>query len=482
MFNSLKWISAASLLTKLIGLLSLPILARLLTPTDFGVVALASTIVYLGDIFSESGAQKYITATKRVDWQDIYSAWSLNIVLKGGTVLVLIIGTLSLSPILSSEIVAAVIIVAIGLVFQSLMSPKLLLCKKHLIFGVVAKITVLQKVCSFTTTIVLAILLESYMAMVLGVLVHFVTGCLLSYVFLPAKVKLDFSRYQQQIQFSKLIYAQSIIGYVRSEVDILIGSAFYSFSHVGGYSTTKEISTLPGRDIISPLTEPVLAMFAKTSTVVKQHQQLEKVLIIFSFFATPIAIYLAIYANEVIAVVLGEQWLGYSLLLSIFSIIVWQYAQYAVFEEYFIAQGYLHILFKFEAILTAILIFLLIVTALTADIYVFAATRSGFAVCSIVLLWWLLFKVEKFNGLKLVSYNVLAGLVSLGSYFCTLSIPTESLWLFLHAGTYYGLYIIGLCMALYLRNYLQKHQLTENPLKNFKKLETLKKSVIEYEF
>lgn len=75
-------IMCSRLVQRSIGIVSLLILSRLLTPTDFGVVALATMLVFLCDSLSESGAQQYIIQKKQLDDVDLNTAWSLNILLK----------------------------------------------------------------------------------------------------------------------------------------------------------------------------------------------------------------------------------------------------------------------------------------------------------------------------------------------------------------------------------------------------------------
>lgn len=484
--NSIKLITVASFLAKCLGLLSLPILARLLTPADFGIVALASTIVYLADIFSESGAQKYISSKYKVSQSEVASAWTLNLIFKVGTVFIVYIVILVISDWLATEVVIAVLVISLGLVFQALMSPKLLLCKKHLLFSVVAKIQVTQKIISFLTTITLAYILESYMAMVIGVFVHFASGLLLSYLIFPSLPQFSCKEFKNQVTFSKLIYIQSIIGYIRSEVDIFLASLFFNLQTVGGYSTTKEISTLPGRDIISPLTEPILSIFSKQDSLQKKQLMLQKFLIIFGLLALPISLFVAVYAQFIVVFLLGYQWEEYAILLSMFSLIIFQYSQYAILEEYFISQGYLKKLYYFELTLTFILILSLCAVLLLDDVYVFALSRVIFSVVSIFCLFILLFRIEKFSPLKLASYQIFGFGIAFLCMALTSQLPISGVWVIINAAIFYGLYLTS-CVLIVLLNYLLIQRKTANPenitsyMMNFS-IKKLKKTVIEHQF
>ena len=68
--NATKWSAIAEILAKLILPISSMVLARLLTPEAFGVVATISMIVSFAEIFTDAGFQKYIIQHEFTDAQD----------------------------------------------------------------------------------------------------------------------------------------------------------------------------------------------------------------------------------------------------------------------------------------------------------------------------------------------------------------------------------------------------------------------------
>ena len=62
-----KWSMATQIISKLIGPATTMILARLLTPEAFGIVAIATMIISLADLFSDAGFQKYLVQHKFIN-------------------------------------------------------------------------------------------------------------------------------------------------------------------------------------------------------------------------------------------------------------------------------------------------------------------------------------------------------------------------------------------------------------------------------
>src|SRR5688500_9245486 len=66
---------------RLVGLISISILARLLTPEAFGLVALATTVVAVIETFGEFGVDQALIRAQKAQRGDYDSAWSINVVM-----------------------------------------------------------------------------------------------------------------------------------------------------------------------------------------------------------------------------------------------------------------------------------------------------------------------------------------------------------------------------------------------------------------
>ncbi|MFT5179019.1 MAG: lipopolysaccharide exporter, partial [Alteromonas macleodii] len=178
-----------------IGIISLLILARLLTPQDFGVVAIATMLVFLFDTLSEGGTQQYIIQKKTLDDSDIVTAWTISILSK----LALFVALLALTPVLANflnapEAESAIRAMALVLPISAFASPQLFMHRRDLEYGIISKILLIERVVSFLVTVVLAFILENYWAMIIGVLAAYTSKTLLSHCYAPYPLKFSLSR------------------------------------------------------------------------------------------------------------------------------------------------------------------------------------------------------------------------------------------------------------------------------------------------
>ena len=74
------WMIALRWAVRLTGLVSTVILARLLTPTDFGVVAMAMLLVGMLEILNQTGQKLVIIRHADPKREDYDTAWTLSVI------------------------------------------------------------------------------------------------------------------------------------------------------------------------------------------------------------------------------------------------------------------------------------------------------------------------------------------------------------------------------------------------------------------
>ena len=163
------WTVLMRLTVRSIGLLSTVVLARLLLPADFGLVVLASMLVGLVELASEFEFGTYLIRTQDIDRTYYDTAWTLSL-LRG----VLIAVVLAMSAPAAADFFAeprlqnVLYALAITSVIAGLANIGIVDFQKSLNFERDFRLTVQTKVISFAITVLLAVLLRNYWALVIG--------------------------------------------------------------------------------------------------------------------------------------------------------------------------------------------------------------------------------------------------------------------------------------------------------------------------
>lgn len=380
-------IMCSRLVQRIIGIISLLILSRLLTPTDFGVVALATMLVFLCDALSESGAQQYIVQKKQLDDIDLNTAWSLNILLKSLLALLLIMLSSVLADFFDEPTLRyPLIAIALILPLSALANPGIILLRREFNYGPIFKLDTIEKLIGTATTITLAFIWQSYWAMICGVIISYLVKCLGSYWIHPFRPRVTLSKLQEQWSFSQWLLLKSLVGYLKSELDTVIITKYFGLSALGGYNLMKNISAIPGRELIRPMTEPLLAAFSNINDDKDNFkEQILNALTMLLVITASISIYLMKFDDVIVQVLFNEQWYEYAPVLGYLSVFIINYTLIAVLQEALTSVGKVKFQFYFDLVVFALTIMILLLF-FTESLMVFTIARVTISVISVITL------------------------------------------------------------------------------------------------
>lgn len=386
-----------------IGFVSVLILARILTPEDFGVVAIANMLVFLCDVLTESGVQQYIVQKESVDNSDLNSSWTLNLLLKAFVCILFVLSSSYVADYFNkSELINSLIVISLILPIGALANPGLHLLKREFNYQPIMRLLVTEKVLSFIVTVSLAFYLRSYWAMIFGVVSSYLFRTIGSYYINLYRPKFELGRAIDQWRFSKWMLLKGTVGYAKTEFDTFLISNIFSFDVVGGFNMMKSISALPATEIIKPITEPLLASFSK----VKSNSQLLNYQISLSLcllvcFTAPIGVFLWAYDDLIVQLLFDDRWWKYSPVLGILSVLVVNYSIVSVFHEALLAVGKIKLLFYYDLVT-----FFLIVSVLSVmpfnSILDFALARTTIALVSVSILTIIICVILKLSIIRIL--------------------------------------------------------------------------------
>ena len=342
--------SGAKFLSRLIGLVSTLILARILTPTDFAMIAIIAIVLHLFDILSHAGSEQYIVQKSEVFDSDLNTAWTLDILLKSlMCVLLIVIAPLIARFFEQEHLSFAIQVASVTLIINALKNPGLLLLKRDLDYKKVFYLSLVQRIASFVTVLFVAINWQSFWAFVIADIVGAIVFTLGAYIIQPFRPAFSLLKVSEQWLFSKWLLGKSIVGYLRSQIDTVLVAKFFSTAQLGNYHMARDVAMLPGYNILGPAIEPLLADFKDyKNNVIRLGQRVSKVLCIVSFIVVPITTYMAFYPALIIDVLLGAQWVIAGEILGVMSLLFFYYCFLLVVESALTAMGKVKAIFIFD--------------------------------------------------------------------------------------------------------------------------------------
>ncbi|MDO6566335.1 oligosaccharide flippase family protein [Alteromonas sp. 1_MG-2023] len=348
--NSAMFAASAKIISKVLGLFSTMVLARLLAPEQFGLIAIVSIALYFFDILSHTASEQYIIQKSSVTKKELGTAWTANLVLKSLICVLIVLSAPWVALFFERPVLTnAIRVSALILPLQALKSPIYILLKRQLKFAPLFWSSLAERLFAVPLLIGLAIILQSYWAFIITDIVAGVLAVGISYFIAKRRPVFTVSGLAVQWTFSKWMLAKSIVGYARSQIDTVVVSKAFSAAMLGNYHMARELAMMPAHFILGPAIDPLLSAFKNDKN--NKAELLNNVaftLIVVFLISIPLCAYLWAFSPEIVLVLLGKNWSEAGALLSILSFLFLYWSMLHVVETALIAQSKVRLIFYFD--------------------------------------------------------------------------------------------------------------------------------------
>ena len=315
--NATKWSAITELIAKLILPITNMVLARLLTPEAFGVVATITMIVTFAEIFTDAGFQKYLIQhefTDNVDREESTNVafWS-NFILSLFLWLIIGIFCEPLATLVGNPGLGNVITIAcISIPLAAFSSIQMALYKRDLNFKTLFKVRIAGILVPILVTIPLALWLRSYWALVIGTIATNLVNAIVLTAFSTWRPRFyySFKKLKEMLSFSIWSVIEAISIWMTNYLDIFIIGIFLNEYYLGIYKTSL---TTVGQitSLITAATTPIL--FSVLSRLQNDRTQFKEMFFKFQklvgILVIPIGVGIFCFRNLVTDILLGGQWL-----------------------------------------------------------------------------------------------------------------------------------------------------------------------------
>jgi len=293
-----------------IGLVSTLILARLLEPTDFGIIAMAMMVVGLLEILSHLGVDLALIRLSEPDRADYDSAWTLQLLISAGLAAV-IFATAPLAAGFFDEpkllpVVQALSARALIIGFSNIGTVDF---RRHFDFAREFRYNVYKKLAGFVIVVTAAVILRNYWALVIGMTVGVAAHVMIGYAMHPYRPRVCFERMRGLLSYSFWMVGSRIVDFATMRIDQLLVGRLGGTQFMGNYHLGFELATLPTIELVQPIARGVYPTYARQ---IDQPEALFasylKTLGVVALLCTPISLGLAAVADEAVPLLLGEKW------------------------------------------------------------------------------------------------------------------------------------------------------------------------------
>ncbi len=248
---------------RMIGFLSTLIVARLLLPSDYGIVAMAVMVTGLIQTFLDANASTALLRAPDATREYVDSAWTLAFVqsLVVATVMA-ILAPFAASYFNEPRLANVLWATAPAIVLGGAASVGPLLARKCLDYSLEVKLALLSRVVSFVATVGLAWWWRSYWALVLGGLAGAIVGFVAGYLFHPFRPRLEAKHLRDLMGFSQWMIVSGIGVYGARKLDGFVIGRVGTAADVGLYNVGMELGQMLPTELGAPMSRALLPILA----------------------------------------------------------------------------------------------------------------------------------------------------------------------------------------------------------------------------
>lgn len=378
------WSSAGTLGNGLVSFIVTVILARILTPNDFALVALLTVFVAVSNVIVDSGFSQAIIRDDNPTDRDLSSVFLFNLFVS----LLLYLILFFLAPFIANfykaqEMILLSRVVFLVIIFNAFIVIQNATLKRDLNFALVEKASVSASFVAGVISVIMAFTSMGIWALVANmVLMPFCRGILLwIYSNWRPKMQFSFKSIKKYFGFGIFLMLQGLVDVVMTNLNTLFIGKVYTKNDLGYYSQGGKFDSYIVTPLNSVIDKVVYPIFAKLkNNDVKLKDGYSQMLGMLLFIVLPTMLFVSFNANNVIVFFFGEQWRESGVYLQLLTILGLFQILHKVFTNLIMVKGKTNVMFVFALIKQSLRLLALI---LTVRISVYAMT-VGFVVSGVI--------------------------------------------------------------------------------------------------
>jgi O-antigen/teichoic acid export membrane protein len=316
------WMVAFKLIDRCLGLVSTVVLARLLMPADFGLVAIAMVLISALQLLIAFSFDVPLIQNPNAGREHFDTAWTFNVMFS--LLAAAIMGLLAHPAALfysDARLEAVIYVLALGFAIQGFSNIGPVIFRRDMRFDREFKFLMAKRLTMLGVTIPLALWLRNYWALALSQLVGTLVSVALSFIVSEYRPRFCLQARAELFHSSKWLVINNVLQFLNGNVVQFFIGRLAGPQSLGYYNIAYEISTLPTTELVAPINR---AAFPGYSRVAHDTAQLRSsflnTIAMIAIFALPAGAGIVMVADLLVPVALGWKWLPVVALMQILAV------------------------------------------------------------------------------------------------------------------------------------------------------------------
>lgn len=361
------------------------ILSRLLTPAEFGVIAIALSIIMFSQIFSEIGFSASVIQKEVLSENQIQSIFSLSVLISFFMGILMLLLSKPIS-VFFNEPILQYVISSLSAIFpiKGFSNISKALTMKEMKFSLIAYVELISYTIGYgTIAILLSLLGFGVWSLVIANLIVALIETIILYSLKPIKFNINIKivEIKEMIYFGVWFSINKIASYFANQADYLVVGKVLGLETLGFYNKSYQLISMPS-NYIGNVVDKVL--FSSFSIYQKDILFLEKTYIksfnLLSSLLIPLSAFMFFLAPEIIYLMLGPSWESVTIPFRILALFIVFRSTYKINDALIRSLG----LVKDSAKRKIVYAFIVIVSSLIGSLFGIIGVAIGVSIAILI--------------------------------------------------------------------------------------------------
>ncbi len=299
--------------SRVLQLVRTVVLAKLLSPADFGLMGIAIITLSLVDTFSRTGFHQALVQKKEDVTSYYNTAWTVEIARSGLLGAALFFGAPFVASFFDTpDVVAIIRVLAASVAIAGLTNVAIAEFDRELDFRKIFQLEVVERGADVVAAITFAFVLGNVWALVIGSAVGKVARVAGSFWLArrPLRLELDRVKAAEMYKYGRWIFGSIILWFLTSELDDILVGRMMGETDLGLYRMAYVISQSMLTEVAMAINLVVFPAFARIQEErEKLTQSLRSAIHLIGFISFPAAVLFVMVGADLTRILLGPQWL-----------------------------------------------------------------------------------------------------------------------------------------------------------------------------
>ncbi len=312
--SGFSWLTAFRFVTRGVSLGKTAVVARFLTPSQFGLFGIATLLLSLVEVLTETGVNVFLVQQKEEADDYISSAWLVSI-LRGMIIMfVMLIAAPFVAKFFNApDATPLLLIMSLVPLIRGFINPSVVKLQKNLLFKKEFFFRSFVLFVEIVGTIILLVLYPQPSSLIWGLVIGALCEMLLSYVIISPRPQFQYNKgyISELIHQGKWITGASIFNFGFERGDNIVVGRILGSQALGIYDMAYRFSMLPITEISEIVNKVAFPVYVKISDdYFRLKRAFLRTIGVVSLFAIVVGCILFFFTEPIVRIILGDNWLG----------------------------------------------------------------------------------------------------------------------------------------------------------------------------